>query len=272
MVAVLQSIVCRNEHFDSKWFQQAGIESGLIAIGANGAPIINRHRKAWEWVAITAALRERGKLSVGSKAMGFAVGTEPLSSIFSRHGVEVHASDMPVENAKGWSDTNQHAASLEALYFSQYVDRKTFEEKVSFSSVDMNRIGHLPKNECDFVWSSCSLEHLGNLELGIEFIKNSVKLLKPGGVAVHTTEFNLSSDTETIVEGDTVIYREQDLRRLDRELRAMDAGLERLDLWGGSHEFDIKADYAPYHANGREHLKLRIGPYISTSVLLIIQN
>ena len=50
------------------------------------------------------------------------------------------------------------------------------------------------------LWSSCSLEHLGSISHGIEFILNSLKCLKQHGVAVHTTEFNLSSNEETLNE------------------------------------------------------------------------
>jgi hypothetical protein len=44
----------------------------------------------------------------------------------------------------------------------------------------------------DFIWSSCSLEHLGSLELGEQFIYNSLKHLKPGGVCPHD-EYNAQS-------------------------------------------------------------------------------
>lgn len=270
---MLQSAVCRAEHFDQPWFEDAALSSGLSVRDSDGTIVKNRHRKVWEWVAIYAALRERGKLVKGSKGIGFAVGKEPLSSIFANCGATILASDLgEVELSKGWASTNQHASDLSALFFPDLVDKETFDNLVSFQQINMKSIDHLPKGEYDFTWSSCSLEHLGSLEAGMEFVKNSVRLLKKGGVAVHTTEYNLTSDDDTQESGDTVIYREQDLKQLDRDLRLMGAGLERLDLWGGTHEFDIKSDYAPYHANGRHHIKLKIGKYVSTSVLLIIQN
>ena len=36
---------------------------------------------------------------------------------------------------------------------------------------------------CDFVWSSCALEHLGSPEKGMEFALASARLLAPGGSA-----------------------------------------------------------------------------------------
>jgi hypothetical protein len=52
------------------------------------------HRKAWEWCFITQALHERGKLGVGTRGLGFAVGEEPLSSLFASMGGEVLATDL----------------------------------------------------------------------------------------------------------------------------------------------------------------------------------
>lgn len=64
----------------------------------------------------------------------------------------------------------------------------------------------------DFCWSSCALEHLGDLRRGFDFIINSVeKTLKVGGIACHTTEFNLSPNDTTVASGPTVLYRRKDL-------------------------------------------------------------
>lgn len=269
---MLNSVVCRTEHFYEPWFEETALSAGLFS-KENGVIQHNLHRKVWEWVSITQALRERGKLAAGMEGIGFAVGQEPLASIFAASGAAVLASDLGAgDTAEEWSKTGQHAASLEQLYKSDLISRPEFDRLVRFQPIDMNDVAGQFDGAFDFAWSSCSLEHLGSLEHGIAFIKNSVRMLKPGGVAVHTTEFNLTSDDSTIMDGDTVVYREQDLRRLERDVRDMDAGLAKLDLYGGDHEYDIKADYAPYHANGRQHIKLRIGSFVCTSVLLIIQN
>ena len=46
----------------------------------------------------------------------------------------------------------------------------------------------------------------------MQFFINSVETtLKIGGVACHTTEFNLSSNDETVSKGDTVLYRRRDM-------------------------------------------------------------
>ena len=44
----------------------------------------------------------------------------------------------------------------------------------------------------DLVWSSCALEHLGTPQAGLDFIMRTLDLLEPGGLAVHTTELELT--------------------------------------------------------------------------------
>ena len=46
---------------------------------------------------------------------------------------------------------------------------------------------------------------------------DSLRFLRPGGIAIHTTEFNVSSNDNTVADGDTVIYRKRDIEDLARE-------------------------------------------------------
>ena len=46
------------------------------------------HRKVWEWAFIIDVLKKYGMLSSGMRGVGFAVGNEPLPSIFSGGGVK----------------------------------------------------------------------------------------------------------------------------------------------------------------------------------------
>ena len=132
-------------------------------------------------------------------------------------------------------------------------------------------ISKLPKKHFDFLWSSCAIEHLGSLEDGLTFVRNSLDCIKPGGIAVHTTEYNVSSNDQTIEVGPSVIYRRKDLESLDRSLRAEGGAIENLDFEAGAEPHDIGFDYPPYYTNGRQHIKLRLDEYISTSILLIIR-
>src|SRR5204862_6154410 len=142
--------------------------------------------------------------------------------------------------------------------------RATFEAQVEFRPLDMRDLSGLPRERFDFLWSSCALEHLGTLESGLEFVVRSTQLLKAGGVAVHTTEYNVSSDDDTITNGHTVIYRRRDLERLDRELRRVGCGVAPFDFDAGTHAYDLEFDYPPYKEHGRKHLKLLLGDHVAT--------
>ena len=88
---------------------------------------------------------------------------------------------------------------------------------MTFRPVDMN---HVPDDlgDFDFTWSSCALEHLGDLDSGIAFFLRQIDCLRPGGVGVHTTEYNVSSNAATVSKGHTVLYRRRDIEELAREV------------------------------------------------------
>lgn len=277
---MLTTSVCKYEDFDTDWYfhwtEAFGWEKK-----ADNLPSSERwlHRKYWEWAAIAQALHERHLLMPGKTGCGFAVGREPLSSLFAARGVRVCATDLPVEaetpetaTASTWAETGQHAASLEAMHAPNLIDIETFRRMVKFRPVDMRDL-QLPWDEkFDFLWSSCSIEHLGSLEAGMSFVKNAMHLLKPGGIAVHTTEFNVGSNDDTMSVGQDVIYRRRDIEQLDYELRRIRCGLAKPDYFAGDHQYDIEYDPDPFNTPGnRKHIKLLIGSHVSTSLIMIIR-
>lgn len=209
-------------------------------------------------------------LAPGRRGLGFAVGTEPLPAVFAALGCTIVASDLPGDDSRValWSPSAQWAEGLTALNARGHCEEQLFRERVSFRPVDMNAI---PADLVgfDFTWSSCSFEHCGSIEQGLRFVREQMKCLVPGGVAVHTTELNLSSDTSTLEAGPTVIFRRSDIERLVGELR--DAGHEvaPLDLWVGDHRIDAHVDRYPYEQ--KEHLRLELGGFVTTSVALIVR-
>jgi len=227
------------------------------------------HRKLWEWCYIAEALDERGMLWSGRKGLAFAVGQEPLAAAFASLGCRILATDLdPVRaDAKGWVATNQHADSLASLNAAGLCDPDRFRERVSFRFVDMNAIpDDLQDGAFDFVWSSCSIEHLGSLELAERFVTNAMHCLKPGGVSVHTTEYNLSSNDDTIAQGDTVLFRRRDIESLARRLRLNGHHME-IDFTPGGMPGDSDIDVPPYRSS--PHLRLQFGAYVITSYGLI---
>jgi len=121
----------------------------------------------------------------------------------------------------------------------------------------------------DFCWSACAFEHLGSIELGLKFIERIISCLKPGGWAVHTTEFNISSNDETVSEGGTVLFRRRDFEALASRLDAMGHTVAPFNFNAGQGVVDGYIDVAPYRPE--PHLKLAIGGFEATSFGLIVQ-
>ena len=229
------------------------------------------HRKLWEWVFIVHHLRRLGMVAPGRRGLGFGVGTETLPSLFAKHGAEVVATDAPPEIGvqAGWTRTGQFAAKLEDIREASIIDAESFARLVTYETCDMAAIpGHL--TGFDFCWSSCCLEHLGSLEAGLDFIIHSVEqTLRPGGIACHTTELNLSSDIDTVESGATVIYRKQDLLRLVARLEARGHSVEPFRIAPDRHPLDFFVDMPPYLQN--PHLRLKLQGFITTSAGLVIR-
>jgi len=226
------------------------------------------HRKVWEFYAIADTLASLGMLKEGRKGMGFAVGLEPLSAYFAKRGCTITASDRVVEGS-GWSASNQMASSVEQLNGQDICEHEEFVRRVTFHDVDMNAIPYQFRDgSYDFLWSSCAFEHLGSITRGFEYVYNSLACLKSGGIAVHTTEFNVSSNEKTITEGGTVLFRKQDFEKIASLVEPV-AELFPVNYDTGDSNNDRYVDTPPY--GEMLHLKLAIGGYTVTSALLILR-
>ena len=225
------------------------------------------HRKLWEWIYISQALSEKGMIQPEKRGLGFAVGNEPLPALFAKFGVKVTASDLDGSNpdSDNWKSNNECTTSLPQLERPDFCDNDTFYDNVSFMSLDMNKIPEELRN-FDFCWSSCAFEHLGSVEKGREFVINSLKVLKPGGVAVHTTEYNISSE-DSIDIPYKAVFGKNFFDELRDEVIAQGHYFAPLDYRLGNHPDD---DHVPMQASIEDHLKLYVSGTIATSIGIII--
>ncbi len=225
-------------------------------------------RKCWEFVYIYAVLQKAGLLVPGMKGLGFGTGHEPLPSAFAAAGVAVLATDAPPDLmfSSNWAEAGQWTAGLEALWLPNLLPRERFFKRVTFQPIDMNAIP-ADVTGFDFCWSACCLEHLGSIRKGLDFIRNSLHTLRPGGVAVHTTEFNLLSETDTLELSDIVLFRKRDIETVIHELVQDGHKVEPLNTWPGATLVDEYIDVPPY---GPAHLKLQIAAFTTTSFGLVV--
>ena len=262
----------------SKLSTQADMESDWVAHWCSALRIpVLYHRKLWELAYILQVAHDTGKLQAGVRGLGFGCGTEPLTSYFAARGAEVLMTDLAPEDerAKDWSGTNQHAATLDQAFRRKLIKRAQFDARVRYRSVDMNMI---PEDlvDFDFCWSTCALEHLGSIEKGLAFIENSLKTLRPGGVAIHTTEFNINPDGPTIDNWPTVLFQRKHFEALAARLEAAGHTVAPLDFDPGDKPLDQFIDLPPWQDGVMEalsrglgkpaHLKVAIDGFVCTCI------
>ncbi len=256
-----KSELCKAKDFYTDWYQRWAKELNEP---------VRFHRKQWEFIYIMQALWERDCIKKNKKGLVFAVGTEPLPSVFAKYGCFITATDIFPEEGKkkGWENGNQLCFGLDSLNSRRLIDDETLHKYVSYRPVDMNAIpGNL--NDYDFNWSSCSFEHLGSIEKGLDFLENQLQTLKPGGWAVHTTEYNLTANDRTLETGDTVVFRQRDIEKITERLRKKGHFVEELDYSIGGLPQDFDVDVLPHLQE--THLKLQLNEFVVTSIGLIIQ-
>jgi hypothetical protein len=220
------------------------------------------HRKLWEWCYILEALESSGAIGPGARGVGFGVGREPIASYLVTQGCRVTVTDLPSGAAEAghWMGAAQWAADLDATRDEKLCSPEEFAANAEFRPVDMRSIPSDLRGY-DFSWSSCAFEHLGTLRAGAEFIHRQMEVLRPGGVAVHTTELNVCCNWATIDEGETVLYRRRDLERLQRDL-AKDGHSMSINLTLGDRPEDRHVDTEPW---SNVHLNRRMDGYVITS-------
>lgn len=228
------------------------------------------HRKYWEWVYIAHHLRDCAR--EGKRGLGFGVGaTEPLAALFASNGARIVATDAPeaIGVAAGWRQGGALALAVDELRHDGIIDEERLREHVTFRECDMNAIPS-DLREFDFCWSSCCLEHLGDLRKGLDFIVNSVeRTLTIGGIACHTTEFNLSSNDSTVERGSTVLYRRRDVEGLVDELRARGHDVDDFRIAPDSLVVDGYVDTPPFGPPA--HLKLDLCGFTATSMGIVVR-
>jgi hypothetical protein len=225
-----------------------------------------KHRKLWEWAFILHHFEAEGKLRPGMKGLGFGVGQEKLPSIFASRGCSIVATDGPPEIGATWAG-GEYSSQKDQLFYDFIIDRDRFDALVKFQVCDMRDID-LRLFNFDFCWSACAFEHLGSLDAGIDFVMESVKTLKAGGIAIHTTEFNVGSNEETLENGRTVLYRRKDIDKLFDTATRAGHKVRPIPIEFGTSEIDRHVDAPPF---SDPHLKMRLEAFVTTSIGIVIE-
>ncbi len=267
--AKLSSKICSQDDFSTDWLLYWCRELRTAAY---------YHRKIWEFCYICQVLFAEGKLAPAQRGLGFGCGQEPLPSLFAKYGVQVMATDLDPDRpeAEVWRLTRQHAAAAEGLRRRDICPDEQRLANIEFRPIDMNSIPRAFDQSFDFCWSACALEHLGSLAKGLEFIENSLQTLKPGGVAVHTTEFTFD-EGETIDNYPTVLYQSRHLVEFAGRMRSKGYQVVEYDFNIGCGVLDRFVDLPPWShelylpKQQYAHLRLSVDGFTCTSVGIIIK-
>ncbi len=266
----------------SKASTQADLESDWAAYWLQELKIpLIFHRKLWELAYVLQALHSHDMIRQDRRGIGFGCGADPIASYLAARGTSLLATDITPEDraAQGWVKSGQHASTLDTMFHAHLVARSVFEERVNLRFVDMNAIPPDLK-DFDFCWSICALEHLGSIAKGSAFIENSLKTLRPGGLAIHTTEFNFLDDKDTLDNWPTVLFQRHHFEALAIRLSSQGHIVAPLDFDVGTKPLDRFIDLPPYYhdwpshlrkwGGDAAHLKLSIDGFVSTCFGLII--
>lgn len=247
--------------------------------GSNELALGPYHRKLWEWAYIAKAVGDAGLLRPGATAAGFGVGREPLPAYLAAHGVTVLATDQGMDGgtSEGWAGTGQLMGGLASLSRPRLLPDADLAALVTARDMDMNAVPD-DIGSFDITWSSCVIEHLGSPQRGLDFVLEACRMLKPGGIAVHTTELELAPQAETRDYGHCAVYRLADLTAFGERLAAegFEADFNFYVAMETPRDRWISMAAQPEGAGafpdvGGAHLKLALHDSVTTSFGLLVR-
>ena len=220
------------------------------------------HRGVWQHVYVVSVLATLGCIAPGRSALGLGVRRERIPALLASRGVAVVAiadpGRVPDQEARG----GLH------LFHPEVVHLEDFEALAHYHEADLRD----PRADLgagyDAVWSCALAQHMGSVERVLGFLERSLDVLKPGGVAVHTFDFNISSDDQTVDRADFAIPRRRDMEALALRLKRAGHEMLPLNLHPGHDTADGVVDVPPY---GLPHLKIEVGEHVVTSLGLAIR-
>jgi hypothetical protein len=132
-------------------------------------------------------------------------------------------------------------------------------------------MNEIPKNlyeKFDFNWSVCAVEHIDGMDKNMNFLIDNLNTLKSGGIAIHTSEFNLSSDLDTCFDPEYFIFRNQDVEKVITKLNALGHEVYPMNFKVGISLADNFVDIPTFVKNNVD-LRLELRGVVSTSFGLL---
>ena len=235
------------------------------------------HRKDWEWALGIIAMRRFGKLNEKSTAIGIGAGTEPVPFYLANKVKHVYATDLYGQN-EGWK---RAAPSDFPENPKKYAPFPYKEDALTVLRMDGTKL-EFPSESFDTAFSFSSIEHFGDSGDGknnhsgaLRSLKEIERVLKPGGLAVITTEYIINDKEHPEFFNRRTIYSDL-IDKLER-LKLV----EPLDLRMTTKTLDTVMDYYPVGINwgnmdnefrkNHPHILLKIKNILWTSIMLVFK-
>jgi SAM-dependent methyltransferase len=240
--------------------------------------IVNRrkegfiHRKDWEWALGTIAMSRFGKLNDTSTALGIGVGREEILFYLANKLHSVFATDL--YDGKGWKSFAPSDFPENPKKYAPFPYR---EDALTVVRMDGTKL-EFPSESFDIAFSFSSIEHFGGKDHSgaLKSLQEIERVLKPGGLAVITTEYIINEKEHIEFFNRRTIYT-----NLIDKLEKLQL-VEPLDLRITTKTLDTMIDFpsAVYwdtSPNDDEFKKnhplvlVRVGNILVTSILLAFQ-
>lgn len=223
------------------------------------------HRKVWEQVYIVSALATEGAIAEGRTAVALGGERARVAALLASRGMGV-----TVLGQAGRLTPRETKDGLH-LFYPEIVHLDDFERLVRYAEADLRAaddLSALVGAGYDTLFTCGALHRLGRIEAALHMIEAAMALLRPGGIAVHTFDFNVGADEETLDTEEGCLPRRRDIEALILRLGAAGHEVLPLNLHPGHDEADGQVDVPPF---GLPHLKVEVQRHVASSIGLTIR-
>ena len=218
-----------------------------------------KHRKHWEYVQGLSGLKRLGCLTANALALGVGAGHEHPIYYLANYVKRVHATD--IYGAGEFAESDAPAEMLvHPEKFAPFPYRQDHLVAQYMDGCDLR----YPDQCFDFAFSFSSIEHFGGHKAATRAIREMARVLRPGGIAVITTELILNN----IAHPD--FFRPADLKRAIIKPSGLKL-VEEIDFSIPPSLVDDPLDLGTDISDSFPHIVVKLGRAVFTSVIMFLR-
>lgn len=217
------------------------------------------HRKAWEFTQAIYGLRKLKRMPPNAVALGVGSGHELILYFLANKIRNVIATDL-YEGSFAEKEASPYMLTHPEM-FAPFHYRKEHLDVLVMDAEKLDFAG----DSVDFVFSFSSIEHFGGHREAVTALREMFRVLKPGGIAVITTELILNRLGK--VRG---FFKMRDIEPLFLQASGFDLADGKIDT-SIERRFVRAPMEFPYETTGKPCVVLRKGLTLFTSIILFLE-